>query len=248
MNHVFTDLRWRGVYLAAGVGALLTALFIPLQIGVFIAWPPPASRSLTAWFDLFNATPLLGLLSLDLLMMVEQVLLIPIVLAIWLLAHRRSESAALVGASLWLTGAVLLLGSNTGFEMLSLAHGYAAADPAGRATYLAAAQGMLASYWDMGTGFVFGYVVASVGGILVGFAMVRAALFGRAAGWTLIAGSVISFGIFIPGPGVVLALGSVVVLWFWYLRMGWSLVRLARPVAPAAALDPDQSVRVGAAA
>lgn len=153
-----------------------------------------------------------------------------------------------LGTALWITGAVLLLGSNTGFEMLSLSRGYAAADPAGQATYLAAAQGMLASYWDMGTSFVFGYVVSAIGGILVGAAMVRVSLFGRATGLMLVAGSVISLGIFIPGPGVVLALGSVVVVWFWYLRTGWALLRVVRPGAPAVVPGADRPVRVGTAA
>jgi hypothetical protein len=228
MSAVHADPRWRGLYAAAGAGAILTALFIPLQVVVFIAWPPPTSHSLAAWFDLFNGNPLLGLVSLDLLMMVEQVMLIPVVLAVWLLAHRSSESSALLGAAFWLAGGLLILTSNTAFEMLSLSHGYAAAPASEQVTYLAAAQGMLASYWDMGTSFVFGYVLASAGGILVGVAMIRARLFGRAAGWLLVVANIIGLGIFVPGVGVLLALGSVLILWFWYLRAGWSLARLAR--------------------
>jgi hypothetical protein len=228
MSHVHADARWQGMFAAAGLGAILTALFIPLQVVVFIAWPPPASHSLAAWFELFTGNPLLGLVSLDLLMMVEQVLLIPIVLALWLLAHRASESAALLGAALWLSGGLLILASNTGFEMLSLARGHAAASATEQATYLAAAQGMLASYWDMGTSFVFGYVLAAAGGILTGSAMLRGRLFGRAAGWLLVVANAIGLGIFVPGVGVVLALASVLILWAWFLWIGWSLLRLAR--------------------
>jgi hypothetical protein len=223
-----TDPRWRGLFAAAATGALLTALFIPLQVVVFIAWPPPASHSLAAWFELFTDSPLLGLVSLDLLMMVEQVLLIPVVLAIWILVHRASESAALLGAALWLSGGLLILASNTGFEMLSLARGYAASAPAEQGAYLGAAQGMLASYWDMGTSFVFGYLLASTGGILAGVAMVRARLFGRAAGWVVVVANAIGLGIFMPGVGVVLALASVLMLWGWFLRIGWGFLRLAR--------------------
>jgi hypothetical protein len=231
MEHPHADPRWGGLFAAAGTGAILTALFIPLQVVVFIAWPPPASHSLVAWFDLFTGNPLLGLVSLDLLMMVEQVLLIPIVLAIWLLVHRASESASLLGVALWLAGGLLILASNTGFEMLSLSRGYAAASAAEQASYLAAAQAMLASYWDMGTSFVFGYVLASVGGILVGVAMVRERLFGRAPGRLLVVANVIGLGIFVPGVGVVLALGSVLILWAWFVGLGWSFLRLARSAA-----------------
>jgi hypothetical protein len=247
MSAVHADPRWRGLFAAAGAGAILTAVFIPLQVAVFIAWPPPTSHSLAAWFDLFTGNPLLGLVSLDLLMMVEQVLMVPVVLAVWLLAHRASESAALLGAVLWLAGGLLLLTSNTGFEMLSLSRGYATATAAEQLTYLAAAQGMLASYWDMGTSFVFGYVLTSTGGILVGTAMIRARLFGRATGWLLVVANVVAFGIFVPGVGVALALGSVVIVWFWCLRAGWSLARLALPRIEAIGAVPSPAVTSSAA-
>jgi hypothetical protein len=39
---------------------------IPLQIVVFVAWPPPLEGSTSEWFTLFHENWLLGLLSLDL--------------------------------------------------------------------------------------------------------------------------------------------------------------------------------------
>jgi hypothetical protein len=205
---------------------------VPLQIALFVAAPPPASHSVGAWFDLFNESPIVGLLSLDLLMMVEQVLAVPIILALFLLTHRAAASATLLGAAAWLMGAVLFLGSNTGFEMLALARGYAAAGPADQAAYIAAGHGMLALYWDMGTAFVFGYVVSAVGGILLGAALVRAKVLGRAAGWLLVVANVVGLGIFLPGVGIAVSLVSVLLLWVWYLRVGWSLVRMVRRVEP----------------
>ena len=227
-----TTTRWRGVLATAAAGAILTAICVPLQVALFIAAPPPASQSVSAWFDLFNSSPILGLLSLDLLMMVEQVLAVPIILALFLLTHRAAASATLLGAAAWLMGAVLFLGSNTGFEMLALARGYVGAAPADQASYLASGHGMLASYWDMGTSFVFGYTLSAVGGILLGAALVRASVLGRAAGWLLVVANVIGLGIFLPGVGIAVSLFSVVLLWVWYLRIGWSLARMVRHVEP----------------
>ena len=62
-----------------------------------------------AWFDLFNKSPVIGLLSLDLLMMVEQVLAVPIILALFLTVVRAAPSATLLGAAAWLMGAILFL-------------------------------------------------------------------------------------------------------------------------------------------
>jgi hypothetical protein len=224
--------RWRGVLAAAAAGAILTAICIPLQVALFIAAPPPASHSVGAWFDLFNSSPIVGLLSLDLLMMVEQVLAIPIILALFLLVVRASPSATLLGAAAWLMGAILFLGSNTAFEMLALARGYSAAVPADQPAYLAAGQGMLASYWDMGTSFVFGYVLSAVGGIVLGTALVRSGALGRSAGWLLAVANVVGLGIFLPGVGVAVSLFSVLLLWVWYVRTGWSFVRMLRRVGP----------------
>jgi len=229
-----TITRWRGVLATAAAGAILTAICVPLQIALFVAAPPPASHTVGAWFDLFNERPVIGLLSLDLLMMVEQVLAVPIILALFLLVRRAAPSAALLGAAAWLVGAVLFLSSNTAFEMLALARGYAAAGPADQASYIAAGHGMLASYWDMGTSFVFGYALSAVGGILLGAALIRAAALGRAAGWLLVIANVIGLGIFLPGVGIAVSLFSVVLLWVWYLRIGWSLVHMVRHAEPRA--------------
>ena len=138
----------------------------------------------------------------------------------------------LLGAAAWLMGAILFRGSNTGFEMLALARGDAAAGPADQAAYIAAGHGMLASYWDIGTSFVFGYVLSAVGGILLGAALVRAGALGRATGWLFLVANVVGLGIFLPGVGIAVSLVSVLLLWVWFLRIGWSLVRMVRRVVP----------------
>jgi hypothetical protein len=227
MNHRSADARWRGLFLAGAAGAVLTAACIPLQVLLFIAWPPPASREVADWFLLFNENPLRGLLSMDLVMMVEQVLLVPVIVSLWVLLRRGNGSLMLLGATLWLAGGFLFLGSNTAFEMLSLARGYGAATTeAAQGSYLAAGQGMLASYLDMGTGFVFGYVISSIGGLLAGVAMVRTAGW-RATGRVLLAGTALGLCIFLPVVGIPLSLLSVLVLVAWYALVAVRLGRAA---------------------
>ena len=228
-----TTTRWRGILATAAVGAFLTALCVPLQVALFFAVPPPSSHSVGAWFDLFNTSLVTGLLSLDLIMMVEQVLAVPIILALFLLIHRAAPSATLLGAAAWLMGAVLFLGSNTGFEMLALARGYAAAALVDQPAYIAAGHGMLASYWDMGTSFVFGYVLSAVWWH-PSWAGARSCAGGCSAGrpggcsWSRTG----SASIFLPDVGIAISLFSVLLLWVWYVRIGWSLVRMVRRAEP----------------
>lgn len=229
MNRSSTDPRWRGLFLAGAIGAALTAACIPLQVLLFIAWPPPASRDVTDWFLLFNEYPVRGILSMDLVMMVEQVLLVPVAISLWVLLRQRNASLMTLGATLWIAGGFLFIGSNTAFELLSLARGYAAATTeVARAGYLAAGQGMLASYLDMGTGFIFGYVLSSVGCLFASVSMLRTAGW-HAAGRLLLAGTLLGLCIFLPVVGIPLSLLSVLVLVAWYALMAVRLGRLATP-------------------
>ncbi len=223
------DSAWRGVYAAGAAGALLTALLIPFQMIVFVAWPPPSRGTAADWFAFFGANPLHGLLSLDLPMMLEQVLVIPIVVALYRLLRRSGESTMALALAGWLVGATLFITSNTAFEMLSLSNGYAAATTdTARAAFLAAGEAMLATYWGQGTSFVFGYLLTSLAGVMVGVVMLRSHVFSRLAAYGAIAGNVLGLALFLPGIGIGLSVLSVVILWVWYLLVGLRLVRLAR--------------------
>ncbi len=233
------DPRWAGLFLAGGIGALATAALLPLQIAVFIAWPPPMDGSVVDWFATFRSNPLHGLVSLDVFMMIEQVLAVGIVAALYVVLRRASESLTLLGTVLWIVGATLFIASNTAFQMLALSNGYAAAtSDADRAAIVAAGQAMLTTYWDMGTGFVFGYVLTSVGGILIGCAMARARLFGRFEAWALVVANVVGLGLFVPGIGVGISLISVLILEVWYVAIARRLFALGQARQDATESDP----------
>jgi len=222
------DARWGGLFRAAAVGALLTGVLIPLQVVVFIVWPNPDGGA-TEWFTLFRENPIRGLVSYDLLILVEEVLLIPIVLALYVLLRRRSESLMLVASAMWFVSIALFVGANTGFEMLTLAGEHAeAATELERAAFVASGEGLLAAYMGMGTSFIMGYSLASIAGILAGIAMLRTPLFGRLAAWAAIVANVLGLALFLPGIGIFLSLVSVLILVAWYLGVGWRLARLPR--------------------
>ena len=221
-----SDRRWTALFRIAGIGAILTGILIPLQIVAFIVWPSPTG-GVAEWFEMFQDRPFIGLVSFDVAILLEEILIIPIVLALYLLLRHASESLMLIATAAWFVSIALFIGSNTGFEMLALSGNYAeAASEAERATILAAGQAMLTAYMEQGSSFVVGYLLASAAGILVGIGMLRTRVFSRVAAWAVIVANVLGLALFAPGIGVLLSIVSVVILIAWYLLIGWGLVRL----------------------
>jgi hypothetical protein len=222
-----TDPRWRLLYWLAGAGALISAVFIPIQVLVFIIWPPPLDGTAVDWFTLFQDTPLVGLLDLDLLLVADNVLLVPIFLALYVLLRRDSESVMAIATAFGFLGIVFFIASNPAFEMFSLSDQYAAATTeAQRSTFLAAAEAMLATW--QGTAFQAAYILGSFAGIAVGAVMLRSAVFSNVTGWMAILGNAVGLGLYVPVVGVYISVFSVLFLEIWYILISRRLLQLGR--------------------
>jgi hypothetical protein len=103
---------------AAGAAALITAVLIPVQIAVFIAYPYP--DTVAGWFGLLQDNPLAGLVDLDLLLVVDNILLVVIDLAVYVALRRASPSLTTMATGLWLLAIVLIIAANPAVEMLAL--------------------------------------------------------------------------------------------------------------------------------
>jgi len=223
------DASWRVLYRTAGVAALVTAVLIPIQIAVFTIFPFP--ETVAGWFALLREQPLVGLVDLDLLLVVDNVLLVVIALAVYVALRRADPSVVLLATGLWLLAIVMFVASNPSVEMLALSGRFADATTAAeRAASLGAGQALLAA-WE-GTAFHLAYVVGQFAGIVIGVVMLRTDRFGRAVPYTLIIGNVVGFGYYLPTVGLALSAFAGVILWVWYLLIARRLFQLSR--APAA--------------
>lgn len=220
-----TDPRWRMLYRVAGVGALMSAVFIPIQVLVFMVWPPPLDGTAIDWFELFGENRLVGLLDLDLLLIADNVFLVPILLAMYVLLRRHSGSLMAIATSFGFLGIVFFIASNPAFEMLSLSARYSAAvTQSQRDTFLAAGEAMLAA-WE-GTAFHTYYLLGSLAGIGIGVAMLRSDVFSNLAAWMAILGNAVGLGLYIPNVGVYISVFSVLFLEVWYILIATQLLRL----------------------
>ncbi|HEX9012097.1 MAG TPA: hypothetical protein VF813_01225 [Anaerolineaceae bacterium] len=221
---------WAGLYRLAGGAVLLTAVFIPIQIAVFLLNPPPAS--VPGWFSLFRAAPLTALLDLDLLLLVDQVLAVPVFLALYMALRRTHPALMLATLALSMLAAVLFIASNPGFAMLNLSQQYAAAAEGERAGLLAAGQAVMSQY--NGSAFQVSYLVGALALIAFSAVMLRNQVFSRATAYLGIAANVIALGLYVPRVGVYISVFSVVFLWVWYLLLGIRFLQLGRPAVGAA--------------
>ncbi len=223
MSQTVSEHPWRTLYRCAGAGAALTAILVPIQVVVFLVWPPPATVS--GHFALLQDNWLIGLLALDLLLLVDNTLLIPILLGLYAALRRGSESLMALATAGGFMGLAAYFSSNTAFEMLALARQHAAATTdAEAAVFLAPGQAMLTIY--TGTAFHVSYVLGSLVLIVISAVMLRGNTFSRATGYLGIVANVIALGLYVPIVGVYISVFSVLFLEIWYILIAVRFARL----------------------
>jgi len=207
-NAKTTDTVWKALYKIGGAATVTMLALIPIQIFIFVAYPPPGTA--IEYFALFQKNWFLGLLNLDLLYILNSVLLSIIYLALYLALKRISESLMAIALTLGLVGIAAYFPSNTAFEMLSLSNQYAAATTdAQRTIFLAAGQAMLAIY--RGTAFNVYYVMNAIALLIISVVMLRSNIFSRVTAYVgLLAGVLMIVPSTAGTIGLIFALASLV--------------------------------------
>jgi hypothetical protein len=181
----------------------------------------------TGWFALYQQMPLVGLLDMDLLLIVDQILLALVMVCLYMLLQRTSPSWMLIALVLELIGTATYFASTSAFEMLSLSRQYAQADAAQRSMLLTAGAVAYANW--QGTAFNVAYVLQGISLLITALVMLRSNVFGRVTAYTALALGVLA--ILPPTAGTIgmaLSLLSVLPLWIWSILIGLRLLRIAR--------------------
>lgn len=220
------DSRWMGLYKVGGWAGIVMILIIPIQAARYMVFPPPST--VIGYFTLFHANWLVGLLDLDLLLVIDNLLLILIYLALYAALKRANESLMAIGLVLSLIGIAAYFPSNTAFEMLSLSNQYAAAtSEAQRNALLGAGQAILAIY--AGTAFNVYYVLNAIALLIFGIVMLRSNTFSKTHSYFGIAAGALMI---IPSTagtiGIVFSMLSLVPWTVWLILFVRRLFQLAR--------------------
>lgn len=227
-NIANTDTPWRSLYKIGGMAALIMVALIPVQIIIFMVYPPPTTAA--GFFLLFEKNWLIGLLSLDLLYIVNNILLSLIYLALYISLKRTNESFMAIALVLGLMGIAAYFPSNTAFEMLNLSSQYAAAKTDVERTIIqAAGQAMLVIY--RGTTFNVYYVLNAIALLMIAAVMLRSDVFSKpTAFWGIAAGVLMVIPSTAGAIGIAFAIASLLPWSVFCVLITKRLFQLARSI------------------
>jgi len=228
LNH--SQENWNKLYTIGGAAAIGSVLLIPIQVVIFITWPPPTA--ITDWFSLFQESRLLGLLSLDLLYILNNTLILVVYLALYVALKRANETLMAIAFLVGIVGATVYYASNTGFEMLTLSNQYAAATSESmKAMLLASGKTMMTIY--TGTAFNVYYVLNGIALLLMAIVMLQSKVFGKGtAYWGLIAAILMSIPSTAGTIGMTFALLSLIPWIVFSILIARNLFRLSKQLDP----------------
>jgi len=119
MNQGF-KINFQPLYRVAQYLALTMLILIPIQIVIYVVAPPP--DTVKGFFELYRQNPFLGLLSLDFLYLFNNMIIVIIYLALFVLLYREKPVTVLLALILGLIGIACYYPSNPAFEMLTLSN------------------------------------------------------------------------------------------------------------------------------
>lgn len=220
------DAAWRSLYRVSGVAALAMFVLIPIQSILFVAFPPPATA--IDYFALFQQDTLLGLLSLDLLYLIDMALMGLVYLALYAALARVSRSLMTIALAVAGVATAAYFASNTAFSMLALSHQYAeAAGEPQRAALLGAGEAMLAIYQGTANGVT--YVLFGVANVISAWVMLKSHVFGKLTAGVYLFGSLLMVVPPAVGTvGVALAMASLLPFAVWLLLVARRFFQLGQ--------------------
>lgn len=214
-----------------GICAVVAGVLVIADLAVFIVWPQPAT--VAGWLALFQSYPPVGLLDFDLLGIFAYVILVPTLLALYLVLRQKNGAWMAVATVFTFMGIAVYLASNTGFSMLYLSGQYAAAATETQRSMMLASGGALVAEFNA-TAFGESFAMVSGALLITSVVMLKSRVFGARAGWVGVVANALGLGGFIayvPAlfvPGMLSMFANPAFLGVWLVLLGKGLCNLAR--------------------
>ncbi len=201
--------RWRDMYKIGGVAAMALAAGMAFAVIAYFIWPyTPGYVPIAKVFGLINSGRIAGLMSMDLLLVICNLVSIPFLIGLYVALRRINESLALMAVVLGMISVIVVIPARPLSEIVTLSDRYAAAVTGAEKDRLMAAGEALLTLFNGSSWMVF-YVFSNAAGLLYGILMLRSPLFGKATAIIGIVASIAAFGVFIPAVGIVFGLAAM---------------------------------------
>jgi hypothetical protein len=221
------DRRWVELYKIGGITAIISAALIVFGVIAFFIWPyMPGYDSVQNIFALIQTNRFGGLMALDFILFLSNLLGILLFLALYVSLKRVNESYALIALTLGLVAAVSIIPARPIVELFSLSDLYtAAATEAVRSQYLAAGEALLTLF--NGTAWMVNTFLGSISLLISALLMLRSDIFNKATAYIGILTNVATCGFFIPGGiGTALLFLTLPGYLAWDILLARSFLRL----------------------
>jgi hypothetical protein len=229
------DPAYRSLYRLGGVTALIVAILTVIEVIVFTLYPQPSTVS--GWFELFQVSPIIGLLDFWGLEILMYAMYAIVFLALYIVLRKVNKSGMAIAFTLSLLGIAIFFATNNPFSMLSFSSKYAAVTTdLQRSTLLGAGEAVLANTNQrIVGGFNIGFFLVSIAGLIVSSVMLRATSFRRLTAYV----GILAFGLSLADYlrqaftssiiiALLLILPGALLLVVWFFLVGRRLLQLGR--------------------
>lgn len=188
-----SDKQWKFIFKTGAITTIVVLCGIVLDMivgsitGGNVAELP---QTAVGRFNQFSENWLLGFYNLDLLNIINQIILIPAIFALYG-AHRNTNApSALISLILFLVGTTIFVTGNTALTMLDLSHKYSGATSEEQRILLAAAgEAMLVKGSHGSLGVFIGFALPTFANVLMSCVMLRGYVFNRTTSFIGIIGN-----------------------------------------------------------
>jgi len=235
-----SDKQWKVIYKTGAVTTIivLCGIILDMVVGTItggnIAELP---QTAIERFNQFRENGLLGLYNLDLLNIINQIILIPSIFALYAAHRNTNKPFALLSLILFLVGTTIFVTSNTALTMLDLSQKYFAASSEEQRILLAAAgEAMLAKGSHGSFGVFIGFALPTFANLLMSWVMLKGSIFSRANSYFGIIGNslmviyiiMVTFMPAVEKMATVFAMPAGLLLMTWMIMFTIKLLKLSK--------------------
>ena len=235
-----SEKQWKIIYKIGAVTTIivLCGIILDMLVGTMTGGNI-AELPQTAFerFNQFRENSLLGLYNLDLLNIINQIILIPSIFALYAAHRDTNKPTALLSLILFLVGTTIFVTGNTALTMLDLSQKYYATSSEEQRMLLAAAgEAMLAKGSHGSLGVFIGFALPTFANFLMSCVMLKGNIFSRANSYIGIVGNslmviyiiMVTFMPSVERMALVFAMPAGLLLMVWMIMFTIKLLKLSK--------------------